>query len=56
MLQQDLPSLPHLPYEHVTERDGGWGLGWKNKQKRKHVEIGKEGVEIIGGRGGKRDE
>ena len=46
MPRQDPPSLLHLPYAHVTERDGG-GLGWENKEKRKHVEIGKEGVEIM---------
>ena len=26
---------------------GGGGLGWENKEKRKHVEIGKEGVKIM---------
>ena len=46
MPRQDPPSLLHLPYAHVTERDGG-GLGWKNKEKRKHVEIGREGVGIM---------
>ena len=52
MLQQDLPSLPHLPYVHVTERDV-WGEreGGKIRRRRCGDRRGKEGVEIIGGRG-----